>query len=366
MRIAFLINGMTGYLDAQFRALHALGNELFVVMPGSPDVAVGAMRDTAFSGFAMESYARVLEWPAQPDPDELVATMREWDPDAVLMWSWNFSPAYRAVMKDVPPRVSRGLVMDTLWRATPRQWLGRMTHRWYIDPIADFAFVASDRTEWFARRLGFSAADIVRAWVSADTDLFTSEPRSGEELIGRRSFLHVGRLVDHKGADVLADAYVRYREISADPWDLHIVGIGPMQPLVEHIDGVKLHGFTPPADVAALMREVSCFVLPSRIEPYGAVLHEAAASALPILSSDFAGAMPWFMQDGQNGWIVPAGDAESLAQAMVRMSTASASRLTGMSRVSRALSERLSPHGFAQYLTEELERRIGAGGSRLG
>lgn len=366
MRVALLNNGMTGYLDAEFRALHALGHDLFVVAPRTPEVAVGAMRDSAFTGLGTEAYARVLAWQEQPDPEELAATVEAWAPDAVLMWSWNFSPAYRAVSKAMPPRVPRGLVMDNLWRAAPRQWLGRLTHRWYIDPVADFAMVPSDRSEWYARRLGFAAADVVRGSISADTELFTSQPRDGAELEGRRRFLYVGRLVDHKGADVLADAYRRYREIADGPWDLHIAGIGPMQSRFERTEGVTLHNFLQPREVAALMREVSCFVLPSHIEPYGAVVHEAAASALPILCSEFAGAMPGMVQDGHNGWVVPAGDAEALAQAMLRMSTVGPDRLATMSRISRSLSERLSPAGWARHLTEELQRRIAAGGGRLG
>ncbi len=361
-----LVNGMTGYLDAEFRALHALGHELLVVAPGSPDVAVGAMADTAFAGLATESYADVVAWTDQPEPADLVARVRTFGPDAVIMWAWNFSPAYRAVMKAVPATVARGMVMDNLWRGTPRQWLGRLTHRWYVDPVADFALVPSDRTEWFARRLGFAAADVVRGSISADTSLFTSPPRDGDELAGRRRFLYVGRLVDHKGADLLAAAYDRYRELASDPWSLDVVGIGPLQPLFERLDGVDLRGFVQPSEVARLMREVSCFVLPSHIEPYGAVLHEAAASALPIVTTEFTGAMPTMVQDGQSGWVVPSGDPEAMARAMLRMSTVGPDRLGEMSRISRALSERLSPTGWARHLTEELERRIAAGGGRLG
>lgn len=371
MRIALLVNGMTGYLDAEFRALHRRGHRLLVATPGTPDVAVGAMRDTAFARFATQDLADVyLAWPEQPDPDELVAQVADFAPDAVIMWSWNFSRAYRAVMRAVPPTVPRGLVMDNLWRAAPKQWLGRLTHRWYVDTVADFAVVPSDRTEFYARRLGFSAADVVRGSISADTELFDAAPRDGEELAERRSFLYVGRLVDHKGADLLAEAYRRYRDLAADagvePWHLRVAGIGPLQPLFDRLDGVKLHGFLQPPAVAELMREVSCFVLPSHIEPYGVVVQEAAASALPLLCTEFTGAMPSFVSDGSNGWVVPSGDPAAMAAAMLRMSSAPAGRLAEMSRVSRALSQRTSPDRWAQHLEEELERRIAAGGGRLG
>src|SRR3954452_15128372 len=291
--------------------------------------------------------------------------VRAFDPDAGIMTSWNFSPAYRAVMKAVAPRVVRVLIMDNLWRAAPRQWLGRLTHRWYVDPVADAVLVPSDRTEFYARRLGFGPADIIRGSISADTDLFRSPPRSMEQFSGRGRFLYVGRLVHHKGADVLAEAYARYRTLVPDPWTLDVAGIGPLEPLLSRIDGVTLHGFLQPPEIADLMREVTAFVLTSHIEPYGVVVHEAAASALPILCTDFSGAGPTFVQDGVNGWLVPAGDAERWAEAMVRLSTQDPARLVRMSEVSAALSHRLDPDSWARHLSDELERRAKAGGGRL-
>ena len=365
MRIALLVNGMTGYLHAEIAALHKLGHEVLLVTPGSPEVSVGAMVDTAFSGLGTESFATVHAWESPPDPDQLVAQVTAFDPDAVLMTSWNFAKAYRAVMKAVPKRVVRVLIMDNLWRAAPRQWLGRLTHRLYVDPVADAVLVPSDRSEFYARRLGFGPADVIRGSISADTHLFSTPPRTAEELGSRRSFLYVGRLVDHKGADVLAEGYRRYRELASDPWDLQVAGIGPLQPMLEVLPGVTLHGFVQPSAVAELMRAVSCFVLPSHIEPYGAVVHEAAASGLPILCSDFTGAAPGLLQDGYNGWNVPAGDVEHWAAAMLRMSSLPAERLAEMSAVSRALSTRLSPDGWARNLTDELTRRAEAGGGRL-
>ncbi len=365
MRIALLTNGLTGYLAAQYRQLHKLGNELLVVAPASAEVSGEAMADTAFTGLGVEEYARVVSWSQPPAPAELVALVGEFGPDAVLGHSWNYTPAYRAVMKSVPSHVVRILVMDNLWRAAPKQWLGRAIHRWYVDPIADAALVPSDRSEFYARRLGFGPADIIRGSLSGDTELFGSPPRSAEELASRRSFVYVGRLVWHKGPDLLAEAYRRYRELVDDPWRLDVVGLGPMAELLRPIEGVRMHGFLAPADVAALMHASACYVLPSHIEPYGVVVHEAAAAGLPILCSDFAGAAPGLVQDGYNGWIVPARDVELWARAMARISSLPPDRLASMSDVSRAVACRLSPAGWALNLHEELLRRREAGGGRL-
>jgi glycosyltransferase involved in cell wall biosynthesis len=365
VRIAFLLNGMTGYLDAQYRQLHKLGDELLVVSPGTGQAAGEAMADTAFRGLDTEEYAQVLAWDRPPRPRALVRTVTTFDPDAVLMSSWNYARSYRAVMRAVRPDVVRVIIMDNLWRAAPRQWLGRALHRFYVDPVADAVFVPGDRTEFYARRLGFGISDIIRGSLSADVDLFHSGPRPGHELAGHRAFLYVGRLVWHKGADLLGAAYRRYRELTDDPWDLHVAGTGPFDEHVRSIPGVTMHGFLQPPQIAELMRAVSCFALTSHIEPYGVVVHEAAAAGLPILCTEFSGAGPSYVQDGANGWLVPAGDSESWAQAMLRMSTSDGSRLAAMSDVSRALSQRITPAIWALNLHEQLERRRAAGGGRL-
>jgi glycosyltransferase involved in cell wall biosynthesis len=364
VRIALLLIGMTGYLDRELRELQKLGNELLVVSTASGQAAGEVMEDTEFR-IDPGQYAEYIGWEQPPDPRFLAEKVLDFDPDAVLMASWNYTPAYRAVMKAVRPDVVRILIMDNVWRAAPKQWLGRAVHRFYIDPLLDAAMVPSDRTEFYARRLGFGPADVIRGSLSADVEMFGSPPRSGDELAARRSFVYVGRLVVHKGADILAEAYRQYRELVDDPWDLHVAGIGPLAARLEHLPGVRMHGFLQPPQVADLMRESSCMVLTSHIEPYGVVVHEAAAAGLPILCAEFAGAAPGLLQDGYNGWVVPSGDIAGWAATMARMSSLSPGRLGEMSGVSRALAQRLSPAGWARNLHEEIQRRRAAGGGRL-
>lgn len=248
--------------------------------------------------------------------------------------------------------------MDNVWLATPKQWLGRLASPFYLHPLFDAVMVPSDRTEFFARRLGFAAADVIRGAWSADTELFHSGPRDGSELAGRRRFVSALRLVHHKGADILAEAYAIYRAESKDPWDLDVAGIGPLAAAFDELPGVHLHGFVAPGDLAELMRTSSCYVNPSRMEPYALVLHEAAAAGLPIVCGDMIGAAPTMVQDGQNGWIVPGGDPRALAEAMQRVAELSPGRLGEMSEISRKLGSRISPEGWARHIDDELRRRV--------
>lgn len=357
LRIATLARGITGGVGACHGALRDLGDTLLMVAPTST-------QDTALASLATEQYARAYLWREPPAADELVRIVDEFDPDAILMQSWNWPAAYRTVMRTRRPHVLRITVMDNLWRATPKQWAGRAAHRYYLNPLFDCAMVASDRSEFFARRLGFAPENIIRGGCAADTDLFGTPPRSGDEIADRRRFLFAGRLVDHKGPDILAAAYRKYRDGVDDPWELHVAGIGPMAGELNGIPGVRMHGFLQPPELADLMRSSSCFVLPSRVEPYGFVVHEATAAGLPVLVSDFSGAAPGLVQDGYNGWVVAGGQVGLWADALARVSALRPDRLKEMSAISRALATRLSPKGWARNLHEEIERRLA--GQRCG
>jgi glycosyltransferase involved in cell wall biosynthesis len=351
VRIAFLLYGVTANQDACYRKLTELGNELLLVFPAS-------MEDMHFDGGEKYGeYAQTMVWTTQPDAAVLVPLVEQFAPEAIIMSSW-IGAGYRKVMAAQRGKALRILFTSNVWRATARQWLGRATHRLYIDPLYDGAYVAGDRSEWFARRLGFDAADIIRGSQSANVITFDRGRRDPAELASRRRFLFSGRLVEHKAVPVLAEAYSRYRSAAREPWDLSVAGTGPLASVLEGIDGVKLHGFLQPADLSDAMHESSCFVLPSLLDYYGLVVHESATAGLPLLCSDGVGAVPSLLQDGFNGWTVAAGSVASLAGAMERMSSVPPERLAAMSEGSRALASRLNPTIWARNLHEELARRL--------
>ncbi|MCK5891564.1 MAG: glycosyltransferase family 4 protein [Aeromicrobium sp.] len=357
LRVAVLASGWAGFNDAACRELASRGVELLVVTPSTAP-------DTDYADLGFGEYAQVHLWHGAPADGEVREVVRAFAPDAVLMHSWHFGP-YREAVRALPAGTLRVCWMDNVWRNVAKQWVGRVVAPWWVQSIFDCVMVPSDRTEFFARRLGFGEDQVIRGSLAADTSVFGSEPRTGEEIAGHRAFLACQRLVHHKGADVLADAYRRYRAASTDPWDLAVAGLGPLASDFEGIDGVRMLGFQQPGELATLMRSSSAFVLPSRIDPYGVALHEAAVSGLPLITTYQVGAAPSFVQDGQNGWTVASGDAAALAASMGHMAAladdpAGVARLGEMSDLSRALGSRTSSVGWARNLHEQLTWRLEA------
>jgi glycosyltransferase involved in cell wall biosynthesis len=354
VRIVFMQNGVLPYQDVCMRELAALGHDLLLVYPESL-IDVGA--DYHFDGSRFGDYGTTHVWKdAPPAPRDLIRLVDAFEPDVVIMRGWK-GRSYRAVMKAVRGRALRVMFSSNVWLNAPRQWLGRLTHRIYLDPLFEAVYVPGERSEWFARRLGFSGEQVIRGANSADVALFDRGPRTGAELAGHRRFLYSGRLVWHKGIDVLLPAYERYRRRVADPWDLVLVGDGEQVADVRGRDGVVHREFQPPEALADLMHQASCFVLASHVDFWGVVIHEAAAAGLPLICSDGVGAVPYLVQDGANGWAPAAGSVEALADALVRMTEAGPERLQEMSDISRALATRLTPTIWARHLDDELCRR---------
>jgi glycosyltransferase involved in cell wall biosynthesis len=350
VRIAVLMTGLTAYQDTCFRALSDLGDDLLLVHPDS----------MAYAPFDQSKFTNSVQrhvWSTLPPARTLVPLVEDFRPDAVIMWSWS-GRGYRKVMAAQRGRALRVMFPSNFWHGSRRQYLGLATHRAYVDPLFECAWVPGERSELFARRIGFTGRDIIRGANSADVAVFDRGPRDRDELAKRRRFVFTGRLIWHKAPTVLAAAYRTYRDATDEPWDLDVVGAGPLASDFDGIDGVTMRGFMQPDDLAEVMHQSSCLIMPSHIEWYGVVVHEGAVAGLPLICSDGVGAVAQLLQDGFNGWTVPAGDADALAEAMGRMSALSPERLHDMSEGSRALGSRLSPEIWARNLHEELERRI--------
>jgi glycosyltransferase involved in cell wall biosynthesis len=81
-------------------------------------------------------------------------------------------------------------------------------------------------------------------------------------------------------------------------------------------DRAQLLGFRD--DPETFWREIDLFFLPSAFEALGTVLLDAMARGFPIVATAVGG-IPETVRDGREGLLAPAGDAEALAAAILRI-----------------------------------------------
>jgi len=123
----------------------------------------------------------------------------------------------------------------------------------------------------------------------------------------------VARLAPEKGIDVVLRA--------ADGFPVVVVGDGPERETLESLArnrGVRatFTGGLPLESVVEAYVAADVFALLSTHEPWGVVVNEAAACGLPLVLSDRVGAAPDLLRDGENGFLVPAGDVDATAAAL--------------------------------------------------
>nr|WP_281374437.1 glycosyltransferase [Novosphingobium fluoreni] len=151
-----------------------------------------------------------------------------------------------------------------------------------------------------------------------------------------------GRLVEKKGIDRVIEAFglIRDRFPMAE---LHVVGGGPLTPMVEaardRIGGIVAYGAQPHASLVEIMRSGQIFTMPSReaangdSEGLGLTLIEAQAAGLPVVTSKQTGTRETCV-DGQTGLLVEPNDVRGLAEAFATL-LADSGRRALMGRAAR-------------------------------
>jgi glycosyltransferase involved in cell wall biosynthesis len=138
----------------------------------------------------------------------------------------------------------------------------------------------------------------------------------------RRSprLLAAGRMVTQKRFDLLLDAFARIAERDAR---LVILGDGPLRPTLEArvqalgiADRVEMPGYT--MDVTAHLRDCDLFVVSSDYEGLPAVVLEALASNVPVVTTDSFLAAREVLDGVGSCAVVPIRDVDALAGAIDR------------------------------------------------
>jgi glycosyltransferase involved in cell wall biosynthesis len=114
-------------------------------------------------------------------------------------------------------------------------------------------------------------------------------------------------------------------------------------------DGVHFTGMT--HDVQDYFRAADAFVLPSRREGLPVALLEAMASGLPCVASRLPGSTDIIITHGENGLLVPVGDACAIADSLAGVLTHDARAASLGSAARRTVAERFANwHVAGQWL----------------
>lgn len=201
-------------------------------------------------------------------------------------------------------------------------WLAHYAYPWANGVVAVSAGVADD----LARTIGLprSSIDVVYNPVVTDELIVRGAAPLDHPWFVRGAppvVLGVGRLTAQKDFDVLLHAFARVRQ--ARPVRLMILGEGELRPRLEALArelgvqaDVALPGFQ--ENPFTYMRRAGLFVLSSRFEGLPNALIQAMACGTPVVSTDCPSGPAEILEHGKWGRLVPVGNIEALADAMLQ------------------------------------------------
>ena len=100
------------------------------------------------------------------------------------------------------------------------------------------------------------------------------------------------------------------------------------------------HGFLQPHELTPHLIDAAAFVMPSKKEPWGVVLHEMAIAGLPMLASRAVGASTEFIDSTKNGTFLT---KETIAQDIKGIMERPAQQIDDFSAKSHQLGTGHSP-----------------------
>jgi glycosyltransferase involved in cell wall biosynthesis len=133
--------------------------------------------------------------------------------------------------------------------------------------------------------------------------------------------LYVAKLIPKKAPFLLIEAFARVR--ASRECSLLMVGDGELRGAAEEVvtrlrvPDVRFAGFMNQSEVARAYVAADVFCLPSVLhETWGLAINEALNFGLPVVCSDKVGCAADLVRPGWNGFVVPAGEVEPLAEAL--------------------------------------------------
>lgn len=347
MTFVFLYTEIAGYFLACCNRLAAHGEVHIIRWPVNKEAP-----------FQFEVNPRIKLYPKQDySLPQLQALVESLKPDVLVCSGW-IDKDYLKISKLYFKKIPTVMTCDTHWTGSAKQRLATLLSRFTLLRIFSHAWVPGGIQRTYALKLGFRPERIHQGFYSCDLAFFNrvyESQRPQKEISFPRRFLYVGRYYEFKGVKELWQAFTELQQEQPNDWELWCLGAGDLEP-VQH-PKIRHFGFVQPKDLGQYTSQTGVFILPSRFEPWGVVVHEFAASGFPLLLSEPVGARDAFLKEGSNGYTFRSGEAESIKEQMKRIIAQSGPRLLEMGAQSHKLAQAVSPDTWVATLLDIAGKR---------
>jgi phosphatidylinositol alpha 1,6-mannosyltransferase len=281
------------------------------------------------------SAARVIEERiAFHQPDLIVVTDAE---RLFLLSTWRLPGKTYASKQGIPFIAEYHTDLYNFSAAYPGwQWLRSIVRATkltsYLYRQFDLTLCTSQAAELSCLEMGIENVQTV-PFLGVDTASYSPNLRDRSVLkswlsakeVNNTVLLFLGRLGYEKRVDLLIEAFQHLSQKSTR-FSLLIVGDGPnevvtkLQAQAASTENIHFAGFLLGEQKAKVLAACDVFCSPSPYETFGRTIVEAMASGLPVITVA-SGAVAEYIQQGVNGYLVPAEDATALAEMIKQIAT---------------------------------------------
>jgi glycosyltransferase involved in cell wall biosynthesis len=231
---------------------------------------------------------------------------------------------------------------DNSFRGDLRQVVGAAVYRLKYSRFFDHVWVPGKSGDRLMRFFGVPASRVSQGLYTANTEVFTcTTPIESRPL----RFIFAGQFIDRKNVLHLCEAFLRFRREITGPCDLHLYGSGPLRERIPIHPDVHVHPFATPQLLAAALNQSRCLVLPSTVDHWGLVVHEAASCGTLLIVSSATGAAE-DLCGRVNSRIVAVSNEDDLVRAFQWAAAHDSQQLAAASLESRQLAAQYSIEGW--------------------
>lgn len=226
---------------------------------------------------------------------------------------------------------------------TPRQYLKKLLSYILYRRYFDYMVVPGYYQYEFMRFLNFKKEKIRIGAYTANIKLFNDYYDKNLLNIDNslNKLLFIGRLEEEKGIILLLNTLEELKH--QFNFKLVIIGNGTLKDLVLKYEFVEYHPFLEQKIFLNLLNDISFFILPSKYEPWGVVIHEMVAAGIPVICSNSCGAKAAFVFDNYNGFVFENQSSLSLTNTLIKAFSISDSKYYKFKRRSNELSKAITP-----------------------
>lgn len=230
-----------------------------------------------FQGFDKDTMLIVSGW-SIPAFNELRDKVREKGGMVICMNDGNYVEGFK-VSKFQSFKVSwfLGRVVEGI-----KQCARAMVFRLKYRKLFDGYLVPGKSGRRLMRFYGVPDEKIAEGMYSADEKLF--DPAKVDVEKKEKRIVYVGQYIDRKNVLAVCKAFEQ-SGIAADGWSLEMYGSGPLKDQISYAQP-----FVQPEQLPEIYRRAKAFILASKEEHWGLVVHEAALSGCYLMLSELVGA----------------------------------------------------------------------------